>query len=258
MDNENYSQDVIESSQSPKMSLIATLFGIFMEPGKTFTALRQKPKFLVAGLLITLMFLVFQFCFIQKIGFKNLVKTEISRNTMMESVPREQKDKMIEQQSSPMFEYLRYASLPIVFGIMFLIGGLIYWLAGNAMGGSMTLSRGVSTWVYSSFPPLICFMILNIIVLFIKSVGDIDPLLGQKGLIQANPAMLLDGKSMPVLATLLGSIDLFQIWGVVLAAIGLKFMGNIASGSAWSIVLILWLIGLSAKVLASFFLGIPV
>jgi hypothetical protein len=109
--------------------------------------------------------------------------------------------------------------------IIFAVGGLIYWLAGNAMGGSMTFMRGLSTWIYSSFPPTVVAMIANIIVLFFKSADDIDILASQRGLIHANPTMFFDGKSMPVLSTLLGSIDVFQIWGIVLAAIGLKVVG---------------------------------
>jgi hypothetical protein len=126
------------------------------------------------------------------------------------------------------------------------------------MGGSMTFAKGLSVWVYSSLPFWILFWTLNLIVLLIKTVDDIDPVAAsQKGLVTASPAMLIDGKSMPLVATLLGSIDLFQIWGVVLAAIGLRIMGGLSNVSAWSIVITLWVIGLIARIIMTLITGNP-
>jgi hypothetical protein len=76
-------------------------------------------------------------------------------------------------------------------------------------------------------------------------------------LIKANPTLFFSGKDMPVLTTLLSTIDVFVIWGLVLAAIGLHKIGKISKGSAWAIVLIVTLFGLTARVLISFFQGVP-
>jgi Yip1 domain len=258
MEDENYTHVIDEIEGKPQMSEVGTLAGIFVEPGNTFQSMIKKPKFIMAGLLTILFLMAFQVSFIQKVGFNNVVKSEINGNPMMENIPKEQKEEIIRNGSSSASQYIRYAITPIFLAISFLIGGLIYWLMGNAFGGTMTFMRGMSVWVYSSFPPIIVFMVANMIVLLIKSAEDIEPLAGQKGLIHANPAMFLDGKAMPVLATLLGSIDLFQIWGLVLAAIGLKVMGSLSNMSAWTIVMIFWLIVLIVKVLGSIFLGVQV
>ena len=34
-----------ENAEEPQMSEVSTLFGIFLEPGKTFDDLRRKPRF---------------------------------------------------------------------------------------------------------------------------------------------------------------------------------------------------------------------
>ena len=72
---------------------------------------------------------------------------------------------------------------------------------------------------------------------------------------QANPSFFIDGKTMPVLATVLGTFDLFLIWGWILAAIGLQKVGKLSGGSAWTIVLILTLIGLTFRVVSALFSG---
>ena len=253
MEEENNFEEINEIEETAKVSEVGTLVGIFIEPGKTFQSMIRKPKFLIAGVLILLFVSVFQVALTKKIGFKNIVKAEISANSFIQE---EQKKELTEQQSTPVFEYVRYAVIPIVIAISFLIGGLIYWLAGNAMGGSMTFMRGISVWVYASFAPAVISLVANFLVLFLKNVEDIDPGSVQKGLIQANPSAFIDGKSMPVLATLLGSIDLFQIWGLVLAAIGLKVMGSLSTVSAWSIVVILALVGVCFKVVGALLSGV--
>lgn len=240
--------DLKKADEPAQMSEVATLGNIFFEPGNTFEDLRRKPRFIMAGLIVIIAAAIFQVLFIQKVGFENIVRARIEASSQTESLPKEQKDKIIEQQSSPVFKAISYAILPIALIVIFLLGGLIYWLGANAMGGTARFLHGVSVWIYSSFPPTLIFMIANIIVLFLKSVDDIDLNTAQGGLIQANPGFFIDGKSQPVLAALFSGIDLFAIYGWILAAIGLQKVAKISSGAAWAIVLILGLLGITIRV----------
>jgi len=67
----------------------------------------------------------------------------------------------------------------------------------------------------------------------------------------------MDGKANPVIATLLATLDLFMIWGWILAAIGLRITNRLTSGSAWAIVIILAVIGVLFRVVGSIFSGNP-
>jgi hypothetical protein len=96
--------------------------------------------------------------------------------------------------------------------------------------------------------------IAGFVVLAIKSADEIDLATAQRGgLVQANPTMFIDGKAQPVLAAILSSVDVFQIWGWILAAIGLRITNKLTSGSAWAIVIIFALVGVLAKVVGAFF-----
>ncbi|MEP6903176.1 MAG: hypothetical protein ABJA66_15615, partial [Actinomycetota bacterium] len=99
--------------------------------------------------------------------------------------------------------------------------------------------------------------IANLIILAFKSVDDIDIALDQRGVVHANPGFLLDGKSMPVLTTLVSVFDLFLIWGWILAAIGLQRTNKISSGSAWAITIILALVGIAFRVFGALMSGNP-
>jgi hypothetical protein len=91
-------------------------------------------------------------------------------------------------------------------------------------------------------------MLANFIVLFIKPVDDIDLSGSQQGLVSANPTMFLDLKATPALNALVSAIDLFAIWGIVLAAIGLAKVGRISSGAAWAVALTISLFFIAIRV----------
>ena len=138
-----------------------------------------------------------------------------------------------------------------------MIGALLYWLGSKAMGGSTTYLQSLSVWTYSSFAPGIVSTLANFIVLIFKSPDDINIATSARGVIQANPTLFFDGSSMPVLATLISTIDLFAIWGLILAAIGLAKVGKISKGSAWGVVIILTLIGIMFRIVGAYFNGVP-
>ena len=246
-------EQILKTDEEPQMSEVGTLGGIFFEPGKTFEDLRRKPRFILASLIMIVLITLFNFLFINKIGFEQMIRARIESNERVMQMPAEQREAMIAQQTGPIVKGITYAATPIVVVIIFLIGGLIYWLGANAMGGSATFLRGVSVWVYSSFPPTVVSMLANILVLFLKSTDDIDIASSQSGLIHANPSFFIDTKASPVLGAVLGTFDVFFIWGWILAAIGLRIVGKISSGAAWAIVLLVALLNVAFRVVGALF-----
>ncbi|MBP6003203.1 MAG: YIP1 family protein [Pyrinomonadaceae bacterium] len=239
--------------ESPQMSELAMIGNVFFEPGSVFDDQRRKARFIIGGILVVLAISVFQIAFVEKFGLQKIVEARIESSSRTADMSNEQKRTIIEQQSGPIAKYITYAATPIVMFIVFLIGGLIYWLGANAMGGSATFTRGVAVWVYSSLPPTLLFMAGNLLVMFLKDPETIDLVSSQGGLLKANLGFFSDPKSMPVVYALVSSIDLFAIWGWVLAAIGLQRVAKIGSGAAWAVVLMLGLIGIAAKVVGAVF-----
>ena len=118
------------------MSEVGTLGNIFIEPGNTFEDLRRKPRFILAGLILIFLTTAFQILLIEKIGFEKLTRARLESSSQIQQLPEADKQKMVEQQSSPMFKYITYGVTPIVVILLFSIGALIYWLGSMAMGGS--------------------------------------------------------------------------------------------------------------------------
>ena len=248
-----------QPQEPPQMSEAATLGSIFFEPGRVFEDLRRRPRFVMAGVLTALLITGYGFGLYYKIGdagFRSFMSEQIDKSPQGQSLSPEQKSNAINLQMK-IGSVVRYA-LPVIVFIFFFIGGLFYWLGSKAFGGNGGYLQNLSVWVYSGLPPTVVSMIANYIVLAFKSVDDINIAASQRGVIQASPAMFLDGKTMPVLTTLLSaSLDIFLIWGWILAAIGLRITNRLSSGSAWAVTLILALIGITMRVVFALLSGNP-
>jgi hypothetical protein len=238
------------------MSLGQTITGIFFEPGNVFASFRNKPRFLVVLIISIILFSSFFVVYTQKIGFERIQKEALEKSPRAQDMTADQKDLQLKMSSGLIAKVITYASLPVVGVLIAAIGAAIYLLGGMMMGGRMNYWQALGVWVYSSFPPLLVMTILNFVLMFILDPDTYDVVHGQRrGLVNANLRFLVDPKTSPATSTLLGSFALIAIYGLVLAAIGLRKAGKLSSDPAWAVVLVIFLIGVGARVGFSLFTG---
>ena len=241
------------------MSTPESLSGIFFEPGRTFEALRERPRFLVAALISMVLFMSFYLLYMQRIGYENIVNAEIETRAQKSDLTDEQKQQGRDIQMKPFVKAIRYASPPIGFAIVFAAGAAIYLLGTMLMGKPMSYKQALSVFVYSGLPPLVLIMLANILFLLIRPPDPTDPsqyalvARGLNGLAHANPGAFMGPDANPILATVLSAFDLFAFYGLYLAALGLRKVARLTSGSAWAIVLTIWLLGLIFKLVIAAF-----
>jgi hypothetical protein len=251
-------EKIVQVQDPPQMSEMSTILGVFIEPGKTFEDLKRKPRFIIGSIIIALLVTAYGFGLYYKVGepgMRRVVMEQMDKSPQTSGMSAEQKSSAVDMNMS-IQKYVRYA-LPLFVFISLLIGGLFYFLGAKAFGGTGGFLHGLSVWVYSSLPPTIVGMIANFVVLALKSVDDINIAASQRGVVNANPSMFINGSEQPVLATILATFDIFFIWGWVLAAIGLRITNKLSSGSAWGVVIIFALIGTLLRVVGAYFSGNP-
>lgn len=242
-----------------ELSAVETLTGIFFEPGRVFESLRERPRFLVAALVFVVVFCAYYISYIQKVGYETVITAEMSSGTRGQQMSPEDRERAIEMQMKPAIKVLRYGGPIITFAIFFAAGAALYLLGTLLVGKSLRYKQALAIWTYSSLPPTLLLMLLNIIMLFIKMPeDDLGIVKGQGGLVHANPGLFIDGQAYPAMATAAGAIDVFAFYGLFLAALGLRKVGRLSSGSAWGIVLGLWLLGVILKVVFAVILGRPI
>ena len=217
----------------PDMSTPATLTGIFFEPGQTFEALRKRPRFLIAGLVLLVLTIGVTGLVFQRIDMGQYIRDKMERNPRNASQTEEQKEMGVK-----IGKIVGAVLIPVSVPVGIAAGAALYLLGVMAFGGSIGYKKSLAVWVYSSFPPAILGTIIAVLVLFLKSADTLDP----EHILVTNPGAFMSSDSSPVLVALLSQFDLLKFYGLFLAAIGLRKVAKISSGSAWSIVIGFYLI----------------
>jgi hypothetical protein len=244
-----------EVKEEAQISEVGTLGTIFIEPEDTFKDLKRKPRFIIAGIIIALLVFAYTYGLAMKVGeagVRSAIAEQIDKNPQTEGLSKEQKQNAVDMQMK-IGTYTRFA-VPVFVFISFLIGGLLYWLGGKAFGGTGGFMQNLSVWVYSGFPPAVVAMIANFIVMAFKSPDDIDLVASQRGLIHANLGFFV-GKEHPIIGTFLNTFGVFEIWGWILAAIGLSVVNKLSKGAAWTIVILIVLVGLGFRLVGAMLSG---
>lgn len=254
-DSTTTSPEAAPLTSKSSMSTTKTLTGIFLEPGRTFEALRERPRFLVATVIIISALALFNLVAIERVGYENVVRTTIEANPRLAGMSDTQKEEIVQSQSSGYFKALNYSVPVLIFVVSLIIGSAFYLLGTLIAGESLSYHQSLSVWAYSGLPPTLLLMIANIIVLFLKSPDEIQFGSSDSGLVHANLGILVNAKSFPIMQTVLASIDIFAFYGLFLAVVGIRKMTRLTVLTAGLIVLVVWAVFVALRVCGALLLG---
>jgi len=221
------------AATGPEMSTAETLSGIFFEPSRTFEALRSRPRFLVAGLIIFLMTCIVTAVMYTRVDMAQYMRERIERSPNAAQISEAQKETQVR-----IGKTFGMVLIPLSVPIGIALGSAVYMLLVMAFGGSITYKKSLAVWTYSWLAPAVLGTFIALLVLFLKSPDTINP----ENLIATNPGALLGEDSSRVLVAFLRQLDLLRFYGLFLAAVGLRKVAKISSGAAWGVVLTLWIV----------------
>ena len=238
-----------ETPDGPVMSSGETVSGIFFEPGRVFESLRARPRFLVAGLIIIAVSLAFSVLFFQRAGYEEIMRAAVEDSPNAAQQSPEQKLRALQVRLHPAVKAFYYVSRPIAVTITLAISAALYLLGTMVLGQKISFKQALSVSTYARLPPELLAGFLNILLLFIKSADDMELSQLRNGLVRADLSLLVDPKASPVLGSALGSFDLFAFYGLYLAALGLRKVAKLSPGTAWGIVLTIWIIKVILRII---------
>lgn len=231
-------------ADGPTMSTPETLSSIFFEPGRTFEALRHRPRFLVAALILVALTLFVTILLFQKVSFEQVVREAIEKSPQMEQMSPEEKEGVITMQTGVFGKTLAYVGPFIGTAVILAAGAALYLLGVMMMGGKISYKQALSVYTYSSLPPAVLGSIVAILLIFLKEADEFDFQKSGAGLVVTNPGAFLGPGTSPILRAALSWFDLFTFFGMFLAALGLRKVGKLSSAGAWGIVIGLWFLGM--------------
>ena len=242
------------------MSFPAKLAAIFFEPSSVFRNLRAHPRWLAALILSALLSFAYSTAFVQRLTPERIISFTTDKVAEQFSIPPEQAAQMKETQIADAKAPAKIAGNAVTtFVGAFVIAaifGALYMLLVLLFGGRLGFWQGVSLAIWASLPPIIIGRVLSLVLLFLKDPDDIHPVLGQGGLVTDNLGVLVKPAEHPVLFGLLSAFGVLAFYHLWLTATGLRHASDrLSKGSAWTIAIIFWLIGLLFAVASSALFG---
>ena len=167
-----------------RMSTPATLFNIFLSPGKVFRNLRRHPRWLVALLIMSCLSAVYFNLFLYRLTpdivtnyaiDKSLEMSYVQNNEKLRTSMEEGRPKALEDQKNPLIRAGQGVAgfCGALFGYAFL--AVLFFVFVMAMGGQMNYLQALSAVIYAAFPVSVIRFVLNSILLFVKDPSDIHP-----------------------------------------------------------------------------------
>jgi hypothetical protein len=215
---------------------MSQLIDIFLEPGKVFAGLKDKPTFLVPALIVAVATTV------SAVMYFFFVDPEWFTNYQLQAAAQEMSKAELEQakQFMPgarMLGYISIVSTPIVFAIIYALLALYYMLAGKVSGNPTSFRHGLALGAWSSMPLLLA-AVISVIGIFTSSPQSS---MESMQLLNIDPLFVQLETGHPW-ATLARQFSLLYFWVWFLAALGWKTWYRTGWGQALFVVLLPWVL----------------
>ncbi len=230
--------------------------GVFYEPRRIFENLHFHPNWLAAFVVIAIASTIYHVAYVQRMGPEVIAMAPIEKTIESGFISGDMADQIRDQtRETARSPWMR------VFGPLNEIGGIFLFMCLLAallflltliFGGKLTFWQALCVAIYSSMPPIVIDKMLSLLLLYLKTPDEIDPLKGQKGLVSADLGILFTPSENPVLYVIGSFIGVLTFYGLWLEATGLRYAGQkLSSAGAWTIAIILWLLGMLLAVIAA-------
>jgi hypothetical protein len=216
------------AGEKKEMGLFEKIAGIFISPRETFEAIDRKPTWLVP-FIITVVMVLGMTVLTRDIGMQDMIAKFQARE-----MPQEAIDK-ITSQSQGIGKYIQMVMIPVATLALWALFSAVLLFCGNTLlGGAAKFKKIFSMMSWSSLVGCLSIVISTVIIL---TKGTTQGVTTSLAVLMPVPA-LADKPSL--LYRLLGKIDLFTIWSLVLWIIGLSVIYKFSTKKTAGLVITLW------------------
>lgn len=238
-----------ETPAPAPVSSVGRLFGAIVSPKATFASIAAQPTWLLPVLIAVVLGLVASTVIGQRIGWRSVIEKQIANSAraqkQFETLTPEQREQSIgtQEKIAPKIAYAinllgPFIGLVVVAAVMLGAFNLIH---GARMGFKTSLGIASYAWC-----PALIGGLFAILVLFLKDPATVDV----QNILASNPGAMVSDDTPKWLAALLGSLDVFSFWTMILMAFGYSATNSkkISFGTAFFTVLAVWFVYVLCKV----------
>jgi len=234
---------------TPPVSSVSRIFGVIFSPKPTFESIVKQPTWILPVILGCVIGILITFIIGKQIGWRAVVDKRIAESATaqkrMEQLSAEDREKNLAAQAkiSPYIGYSFNVVGPFIGALI--IAGIFLGAFNLIHGTKMNFKTSLGIVSYSWIPQLIVY-VLAIPILFIKDPATVDI----QNIVASNPGAMVSDDTAKWLVALLGSLDLFSFWTMILMAFGYSATNpkKISFGKALGTVVGVWLVYVLIKV----------
>lgn len=228
-----------------KDSSLGRLLGVLLSPVETFRSIEARPTWVAPLLLLMLLAGTVSFLVQQKLDPEEAVRAQVAK--MKVEISDQQVDKMIrDAESRTDGTRAVFAALgSVVQAVLYAFIAALFLGMLRLFGSEIDYPRSFAVTLHGYMPQAVA-LLLNIPLLLGRESVTFDEAT-QGGILVSSLAALAPEDASSMLVALLGSVDLFSIWTVVLLALGFRIVGRVSTAVSTGIVVLLWLIYIGGK-----------
>lgn len=214
-------------------SSFGRIFGVLVSPVKTFRSIAERPTWAVPLVVLVLAIGAMTFCMFQKVDFDEAVRQQMAAQGQ-EMPPN----------AEGMAGFMKgcAAVSAIVFPIIMMLVLAGIYMVFNLFGGQLKYKTSLAVVSYASMPAVV-MALLSIPVILSKPELDMQQL--QTGRVLAsNLSFLAPEGASPRLVALLGGLDFFSLWSVILTIIGFHLAARVSKGTAAAVAIAVWVLSI--------------
>jgi hypothetical protein len=228
-------------------SSFGRLLGALVSPGKTFRSIAERPTWgvaLVALLLVGTLSGVLANKKIDPNDMREMIEQRMEKQGGGQKPSAAQLDQAagMAQKWGSIVVWLA----PIFSAAAYLIMALLFWAAFRFVAASsLTYKTSFSVLLHAFMPWLIAGLLTLPVILSREHIGVQE---AQQGLLASNLSAFAPEGAGGALKSLLGSLDFFSLWTVVLLILGYRTAAKASTASSATIILVVWLLYVGIKV----------
>jgi hypothetical protein len=224
---------------APSLSEPQRLLYTFTAPGQTMADLRRNASWWVPWLLISIVSVAFVFALDKKIGWSQVIETEIQSNPKgaerIERLVPEQREKVLRQQEMGA-RLVGYAAPLTTLLTLVVVAGLLLGVFNFGFGAKLSFKQLMGVSAYSFLPSIFSTLLMIVYMFFVEPEA-----FDLKNPIATSAGYFVPG-TMPFLKGVLGALDLFTLWTVFLLAVGVAALGKVKKSTAFATIFVLLLL----------------
>jgi Yip1 domain len=223
--------------EQPSLSQSERVVDTFIAPSKTFTDIRRSASWWVPWILLSLVGLVLVFTVDKKVGMEKVAENSIQqspkRAAKVDQLPPEQRASQMEL-AAKMTRIIAYGSPILTVIIASIIAAVLLATFNFGFGAGLNLMQCVAITMYAFLPGIIKALLVILTIV----IGGGDGFTFEHQL-ASNLGPLFDPSS-PFLYSIASSLDVFNIWTLILTGIGYSCVTKVKRGTCMAVVFGWW------------------